>query len=65
MSNSAWFDLNSKSDIIKLHDLCINPKSKCQKQITFNPREFQLEGGSIEIKQNRFSEEPKLLGINF
>ena len=29
MSNSAWFDLSSKGDILKLYDLCHNPKCKC------------------------------------
>ena len=33
---------------MKLHDLCANPKCKCQKQITFTPRQFQLVGGSIK-----------------
>ncbi len=26
MSNSAWTDLNSKGNILKLHDRCPNPK---------------------------------------
>ena len=38
MSNSAWCDLNSRGDLLKLHDLCHNPKCKCQKQITFTPK---------------------------
>ena len=28
MSNSAWCDLNSKGDILKLHDLCSDSKCK-------------------------------------
>ena len=51
MSNSAWCDLNKKSNVLKLHDMCHNPKCKCQKQITFSPKQFQLEGGSIESQQ--------------
>ena len=35
MSNSAWFDLNSKGNILKLHNKCPNPKCNCQKMITF------------------------------
>ena len=50
MSNSAWFELNSISDILKLHDLCNNPKYKCQKQNTFTPKQFQMEGRSITNK---------------
>ena len=35
MSNAAWGDLNSKSDLFKLHDMCPNPKCKCHKQLSF------------------------------
>ena len=37
MSNSAWCDLNKNCTVLKLHDMCHNPKCKCQKQITFSP----------------------------
>ena len=50
MSNSAWCDLNSKGDILKLHDKCPNPKCNCQKIHTFTPHEYMLEGGSIKSK---------------
>ena len=30
--------------------MCHNPKSKCQKQITFTPNQFKLEGGPIRSK---------------
>ena len=49
-SNSAWCDLNKNCAVLKLHDTCHNPKCKCQKQITFTPKQFQLEGGSSENK---------------
>ena len=45
MSNAAWCDLNSKADTLKLHDICHNPRCKCQRQITFRPRKFQKVGG--------------------
>ena len=48
MSNSAWCDLNNKSDILKLHDHCHNIKCNCQKQITFIPRQFQLKGARFK-----------------
>ena len=48
MSNSAWCDLNSEGDILKLHDKCPNPKSNCQKIITFTPHQYMLEGKSIK-----------------
>ena len=54
VSNSAWCDLNKKCTVLKLHDMCHNPKCKCQKQITFTPKQFQLEGGSIKSKRQNF-----------
>ena len=50
MSNSAWTDLNSQGNILKLHDKCPNPKCGCQKIITFTPHQYMLEGGSIKCK---------------
>ena len=50
MSNSAWCDLNKNCTVLKLHDMCHNPKCKCQKMITFTPNQYQLEGGSIKSK---------------
>ena len=44
MSNSQWCDSSSKGVVLKLHDFCHNPKCKCQKQLTFTPRQFQLKG---------------------
>ena len=37
MSNSAWCGLNKNCTVLKLHDMCHNPKCKCQKQITASP----------------------------
>ena len=54
MSNSAWCDLNSKGDILKLHDKCPNPKCNCQKIVTFTPHQYMQEGGSIESKLQKF-----------
>ena len=50
MSNSAWTDLNSQGNILKLHDKCPNPRCGCQKIITFTPHQYMLEGGSIKSK---------------
>ena len=50
MSNSAWCDLNKNCTVLKLHDMCHNPKCKCQKMITYTPNQYQLEGGSIKSK---------------
>ena len=55
MSNSAWYDLNKNFTVLRLHDMCHNPKCICQKQITFTPKQFQPQGGSIKSKlQKRF-----------
>ena len=48
MSNSAWCDLNSNGDTLKLHDICHNPQYKSYKQIPFTPRQFQLEGNGLK-----------------
>ena len=45
MSNSAWCDFNSKGDTLKVHDKWGRNECKCQKQCTFSPKQFQLEGG--------------------
>ena len=50
MSTSAWCDLKKNCTVLKLHDMCHNPKCKCQKQIIFIPKQFPLEGGSIKSK---------------
>ena len=39
MSNSAWADLNSQGNILKLHDKCLSPNCGCQKIITFTPHQ--------------------------
>ena len=54
MSNSACCDLNSKGDILKLHDKCPNPKHKRQKIITFTPSQYMLEGRSNKSKLKSF-----------
>ena len=50
MSNSAWTDLYSEGNILKLHDKCPNPKCGCQKIITCTPHQYMLERGSIKCK---------------
>ena len=44
MSDSAACDINKGCTVLKLYDLCENPKCNCQKQIIFTPKQFQLEG---------------------
>ena len=50
MSNTAWCDLNKICRVLKLHEMCHNPKCRWQKQITFTPKRFQLEGGLLKSK---------------
>ena len=50
MSNSAWCDLKSKGDILKLQDKCPNPKCNCQIINTFTPHQCMLVGGLIKRK---------------
>ena len=49
MSNSAWCDFK-KYTVLNIRDMCHDPKSNCQKPITFTPKQFQIEGGSIKSK---------------
>ena len=55
MPDSAWTDLNKKGNILKLHDKYPNPKFGCQKNITFTPQQYTLEGGSIKNKLQKNS----------
>ena len=48
MSNSPGCDLTKNCSVLKLHDFRHNPKCKCQKQITFSPNQFQLEGAGFK-----------------
>ena len=48
MSNSACTDLNSKGNVLQLHDKCPNPKCGCQKIITFTPHQFQPVGAGFK-----------------
>ena len=50
MSNNAWCDLNKNYTVLKLNDMCHNPKGNYQMQITFTPIQFQLGVGSNKIK---------------
>ena len=55
MSSSAWCDLNSRGDILKLHDKGPNPKCICHKQLTFNPGQFHLEGNWFKNTMKKIS----------
>ena len=59
MSNSAWCDLNRNCTVLKLHDMCHNPKGKFQKQITFSPNQFQLEGVGFKKTMKKIFEGSK------
>ena len=44
MSNLSLCDLNNHGSLLKVHDMSPNTKCKGQKQLTFTPNQFQLEG---------------------
>ena len=50
MQDSARCDLKSKRNILRLHDKFPNVKCNCKKQITFKPRQSQLEGSGFQNK---------------
>ena len=56
MSKSAWCDLNSEREDFNLHDMCPKPKCNCQIQITFTPKQIQLECSGSRSKLNKFFE---------
>ena len=39
--------------------MCHNPKCKCQKQITFTPKQFELEGSGFKNTMKKFFEGPQ------
>ena len=53
MSSSTCCDLNSKEDTPKLHDICPNFKSECEKQVNYTPNYFQLEGAGYKNKSQK------------
>ena len=65
MSNSAWCDLNSKGDVLKLHDMCSSLKCRCQKTVSFSPREFQLEGSGFKSTMGKSFEGTEKMWKNF
>ena len=65
MSNSAWCDLIKFCTVLKLHDMCHNLKCKCQKQITFTPKQFQLESGAIKSKLQKIFKVTQTAWNNF
>ena len=63
MSISAWRDFNKICTALKSHDMCHNPNCNCQNQITFSPRQFQLEGNGFKNTIKKYSRDFKLHGI--
>ena len=58
-------DLNKDCTVLKLQDMCHNPKCNCQKQITFSPKQFQLEGGLIKSKLQKIFKGTQTAGNKF
>ena len=56
MSNTACCDLNSKGDILKIHEKCPNPKCNCQKLITFTPHQDMLESNGFKNTMKKIVE---------
>ena len=48
MSNLLWCDMKTKGNLLKIHDMSPNSKCKCQIQITFTPKHFQLDGAGFK-----------------
>ena len=59
MSSSAYCDINSKGDILKLHDKCPNPKCNCQKIITLHLIIICLKVDRSKVSFKKFLKEHK------
>ena len=53
MSNSACCDLTENCTLLNLRDMCHNPKCNRQKQITFTPKQIQLEGAGCKTTMRK------------
>ena len=65
ISNRNWYDINTLGVIPKLYKMCLNPECKCQKQLTFPPRQNQLKKMVLKTNTNKNSGDQKTLGKNF
>ena len=65
MSKSAWCDLYKICTVLKLHDMCHNPKCNCQKQITFTPKQYMLEGNGFKITMKKIFKGSQTAWNNF
>ena len=65
ISNEAWCDLNSKGDILKLHDRCPNSKCKRQTQKTIIPRQYNWKAQDFYPKWPKFSKRLQKFAILF
>ena len=54
MSHQAWCDINCNCDTLNFHDMCGRNGYKCQKEITFTPRQYMLKSSGFEIKLQDF-----------
>ena len=62
---SNWCNLNRNFTVLKVHDLCHNPKCNCQKQFTFTPKQYMLEGDGFRNTMEKLFKVVKQHGINF
>ena len=65
MSNSVYCDLNSKRDMLKVTAICPNVKCICQKQNSFIPRQFQIEGIGYKDTRKRLLKGSQIAWDNF
>ena len=63
MSNLAWCDLNKNCTVLKLHDMCHNPKCNCQKQKLLLVNNFNKKVVQSKANFKSYLEERKLLGL--
>ena len=65
MSDTAWRNLKSRGDLLKIHDKCPNNKCFCQKKIFFTPQHFQVESAGFENTKRKTFKGTEKMWQNF
>ena len=65
MSNLSLCDLDNEVNLLKVQDTFPNTKCKCQKQLTFIPNQFQLEGAGFRNETKKKYIETEKTRITF
>ena len=65
MSNLSWFNFKNKGNFLKVHNMCLKAECRAQKQVTFTPNHFELEGAGFKNARKIFLNVVKKHGKRF